>query len=630
MIPQGVEQAVQRPCPDLTSLVQNQLGEPLQQLHPLGRRGRPGAAVRGVVGDNAVAPMVSTASAALHLVRHALGNAHHAADGTQRPLQAQIVLPEGHQSLHGVSQVLDAQRVVLDHNAFQDGVRQRAQRVRIPSPHADDAQHRAPARHDVVAPGLDQVGDDVQNQLLPLRGGLPGPHGHLEGTHELALEMEPTDLHLVEEAHGQLPQGVEGVERDPCVGMHCGHGEMLGEHPPDLAPYQTHPVHVGVRDIQQPAEGEDPGLELRLQLFLGNLAQLPHKMLNSRRVQPRRAVEQQINRGSVYLAGDLLGVALLRHELFRAHGQDHAGSGADTTLGEALGGAVEARDVGTEEARGGPLHWAAAPEMVRLLRVGTDDLQPLQLTHALEHVLPRPRQAVPLRQPNGQQRLDTVDVLGAHLLQRVQEGELRQGAHEGLPLVVQAEPAAHADAVLEPVQAELHALLVVVALEQDGEGGEHGPADHLEDGLHVVNAVRGDVLAPLPALEVQQALRVSDDCVEFLKEELSLAHAADAGFQLLLDPSLVILPEGKRLRGDLVIQSVQELPRVVAVPVHGPEGLLGHLVRHRGLLQVGLQHDHGKREHVHRVGVREALGALGVVPPGKSLHHAVNLLSLPR
>mmetsp|Transcript_44213 Transcript_44213/g.99749 ORF Transcript_44213/g.99749 Transcript_44213/m.99749 type:complete len:493 (-) Transcript_44213:1044-2522(-) len=138
----------------------------------------------------------------------------------------------------------------------------------------------------------------------------------------------------------------------------------------------------------------------------------------------------------------------------------------------------------------------------------------------------------------------------------------------------------------------------------------------------------GDVLPRLPALQVQQALGVTHHSVELLQEELRLAHAAHPGLQLLLDPGLVVLPQGERLCGDFIVQAVQEFLRIVPVPVHRPKRLLGHLVRHCGLLQVGLKHDHGERQHVHRVGVGEALGALGVVPAGEGFHHPVNLLRL--
>lgn len=65
---------------------------------------------------------------------------------------------------------------------------------------------------------------------------------------------------------------------------------------------------------------------------------------------------------------------------------------------------------------------------------------------------------------------------------------------------------------------------------------------------------------------------------------------------------------GERRRGPDPEQLLRQVPALVDAPVHGHEALEARLVPHVGVVQAGVQHDHGEGQNVARVCGREQGG----------------------
>mmetsp|Transcript_39610 Transcript_39610/g.125955 ORF Transcript_39610/g.125955 Transcript_39610/m.125955 type:complete len:201 (+) Transcript_39610:2882-3484(+) len=190
--------------------------------------------------------------------------------------------------------------------------------------------------------------------------------------------------------------------------------------------------------------------------------------------------------------------------------------------------------------------------------------------------------------------------------------------------------------MLEALDAELHTSRRVLHLQEDGERCQVRPASHLEEGPHVLDALRRHVgRAPrLGDLLLHHLLRLLHDALRLAHEELKLLLGALCRLRVHTRAGLVVLPERDGVCGHGVVELLEVIPRqvlaVVDAAVVDHKLVLGHLVLDAGVVQVRLEHDHRKREHECAVRVRKLPRVVVAVLLRKLLHHPVDLLRLAR
>ena len=130
------------------------------------------------------------------------------------------------------------------------------------------------------------------------------------------------------------------------------------------------------------------------------------------------------------------------------------------------------------------------------------EVKTLEERHRAENIDPRPTEVVALGLGKRHKLADSTDVLGAHLTEVAQQGELVQRCNERAPLSLHVKHSSHMDPVAEPQQAQLCYPLVVAPLQQDRQCHHCRRPNTLKDWSHVLNAppsevpCRGLVCAP--------------------------------------------------------------------------------------------------------------------------------------
>jgi hypothetical protein len=121
-----------------------------------------------------------------------------------------------------------------------------------------------------------------------------------------------------------------------------------------------------------------------------------------------------------------------------------------------------------------------------------DELEAFELTNAGEDLPPRSLEVVAIDHSNIEERLDGLDVLGLHLAEIVEEGELGEGGDERVALEFEVKETGNLDRLLEALEREGDEVEVVRHLKWSRNASEDGHPRDLEHGLDVLE-MRGAV-----------------------------------------------------------------------------------------------------------------------------------------
>mmetsp|Transcript_3025 Transcript_3025/g.9444 ORF Transcript_3025/g.9444 Transcript_3025/m.9444 type:complete len:1065 (-) Transcript_3025:1106-4300(-) len=546
-----------------------------------------------------------------------------------------------------------------------------------------------PAGADVGGAVLDQLREAAHHQFADLAPCAVLLEDLLEGLQEGALKVKVGQLVLLQELARELSQRIDRVHGNVQVLVAAHLAEVLLQVVPDAVPHQANAAQVEVRILHDLLQRED-ARRVALDLAFAHRAQAAHELDDRVAVQPLGLGEEQVDHVRIHLLAEdacvlvlVVGALRLRLRLCRLRlGRQlrvAAGTGqhlgrrqraVSSTAREAGHGwrrvttvrprgctarrrrsrAARRRTAATltvaQRDRGGA---AAGHRLLRaavrraltsrdreggLAHAVRDQLQPLQLAGAQQHLLPAVAQVVAVGVRQHEQRLGALDVLAADRHVHLELGELVQRVDERVALGLQEEDARHPDGRLEALQAELDCTRLIAALQHVAEGGQHAAPAHLEHGPHVLHVLALEVLvlvahllAQLGAARLQHALRL------LMEEDLALARRQHVREVLRGVHSLRVVGDTQRCGQHARVDAAQEVGREVgavvdAAPV-ADHLVLGDLDLDLGAVQIGGQHDDAKGEHVGSVGVRKvAARVVVVVLAGEALHDAVDHLRL--
>mmetsp|Transcript_7744 Transcript_7744/g.21733 ORF Transcript_7744/g.21733 Transcript_7744/m.21733 type:complete len:339 (-) Transcript_7744:2374-3390(-) len=254
---QAIEDPGERSSPDVAPGVAHQHREPPEDGEP----------VRGGVARAGHGPRLRPARdhvdarqgarrwgrrVGLALVREVLRGLQQVLDRLQGHGDVGLALAERQQRADALAKVLDEEVVVLLDDFLNDGeadlhavlvlvlLRRRV----------EDVEDGLPAGLDVLDPPLDHVRYDLHDEVLHVPAHI-GDHHDLERPEEVGLEVVVAQLVLLQELHGQLPEGVDRVHADADVRV-AGHvDEVLAQDAPNPRPGEADAVHVVVGHLHE-------------------------------------------------------------------------------------------------------------------------------------------------------------------------------------------------------------------------------------------------------------------------------------------------------------------------------------------------------------------------------------------